>query len=157
MLPEMPQRFEKPRKGSRPPRIRVPNNENALFTVNASKFVGVLRRLSLSGGSVVFSRRPVPKGTLAEMELKTVFGKVTAHIEFLHTGADGTPHAQAFRFLEMDDRSWKRYSAAAAQMQRAGFSDAEDKAGPLADLASQSWAMLRTLVVASGSRTRQKG
>jgi hypothetical protein len=138
----MPERFQKTGK-RRPPRIRVPNNEKALFTINLHKFVGVIRRLSLTGGSVAFSRRSIPEGALAEMELKTVFGKVTAQIEFLQTGADGVPHVQAFRFLEMDDLSWERFKAATAQMQRAGFSDVEDKANPLADLVSQSWSVLR--------------
>ena len=31
---------------------------------------------------------PIPEGTLGEMALGTVCGKVNAHIEFLHTGAD---------------------------------------------------------------------
>jgi hypothetical protein len=56
------------------------------------------------------------------MALGTVFGKVTARIEFLHTGADGVPLAQAFRFLAMDDVSSKRFKTAAKEMQ-SGFSD----------------------------------
>src|SRR5271170_4015943 len=92
-------------RSSRPPRIRVPNNERALFTVDAKKFVGVMRRLSLTGGSAVLSSGPIPAGTLADMDLGTVFGKVTAQIQFMHTGADGIPLAQAFRFIDMDDVS----------------------------------------------------
>src|SRR5258705_13148942 len=98
----MPQKLQKPRKGTRAPRIRVPNNERALFPVDNHKFVGVIQRLSLTGGSAVFSERAIPQGTLAEMRLPTVFGKVSAQIEFLLTGADGMPLAQAFRFLQMD-------------------------------------------------------
>jgi hypothetical protein len=59
------------------------------------------------------------------MNLKTVFGKVQAQIQFLHTGADGIPLAQAFQFLHMDDLSKQRFKAAAEQMQREGFSDVE--------------------------------
>lgn len=139
MLPTMPQ---KPPKRTRPPRIRVPNNERALFTVDADKFVGVIQRLSLTGGSAVLSKGPIPEGTLAQMGLKTVFGNVTAQIQFLHTGADGVPLAQAFRFVDMDDVSWRRFSAAAKQMETAGFSDARDKGSPFAGLASRSLSKL---------------
>ena len=68
------------------------------------------------------------------MGLNTVFGKVKAQIQFLHTGADGIPLAQAFRFIDMDDVSRERFSAAAGQMQSAGFSDVQEKEnsrGPL--------------------------
>jgi len=112
------------RKRGRPPRIRVPNNERALFTVDNRQFVGVIQRLSLTGGSAILAKGPIPKGTMGMMGLKTVFGNVTAHVEFLHTGADGTPLAQAFRFLAMDDASAERFKAAAAQMVDEGFSDA---------------------------------
>jgi len=138
----MPQKLQRRRKGTRAPRIRVPNNERALFTVDNHKFVGVIQRLSLTGGSAVLSKRPIPQGTLAEMRLNTVFGKVTAQIEFLHTAADGIPLAQAFRFLQMDDVSCERFSAAAEQMERAGFSDVEEKGNPLGDSASQSLSKL---------------
>ena len=106
MLLIMPRKLQRPR--SRPPRIRVPNNERALFTVESEKFVGVIKRLSLTGGSAILAKGPIPQGALAEMGLKTVFGKVTAQIQFLHTGADGLPLAQAFRFLDMDDISRER-------------------------------------------------
>jgi hypothetical protein len=130
-------------KRNRPPRIRVPNNEKALFTVDAKKFVGVIRRLSLTGGSAVLSGGPIPEGTLAEMDLGTVFGKVTAQIQFMHSAADGMPLAQAFRFIEMDEVSSKRFAAAARQMEKAGFSDVATKDNPLGNLASQTLGKLR--------------
>jgi GrpB-like predicted nucleotidyltransferase (UPF0157 family) len=77
------------------------------------------------------------------MDLGTVFGKVTAQIEFMHSGADGIPLAQAFRFIDMDDVSSKRFSAAARQMQKAGFSDVKEKENPLGNLASQTLGKLR--------------
>jgi hypothetical protein len=146
MLVVMANRSKKAGKSDRPPRIRVPNNEKALFTVDAKKFVGVLRRLSLTGGSAVLSSGPIPEGTMAEMDLGTVFGKVTAQIEFMHSGADGMPTAQAFRFIDMDDVSSRRFSAAAKQMEKAGFSDAEEKVNPLGNLASQTFSKLRNSI-----------
>lgn len=116
-------------KRNRAPRIRVPNNERALFVVDDRKFVGVIQRLSLTGGSAVLSKGPISRGTMGSMTLSTVFGKVTAQVEFLQTGADGIPLAQAFRFLAMDDVSSERYTAAAKQMEEEGFSDAPQKGG----------------------------
>src|SRR5580693_1330029 len=113
MLVVMANKSPKSGKNNRPPRIRVPNNEKALFTVDAKKFVGVIHRLSLTGGSAVLSSAPIPPGTLAEMDLGTVFGKVSAQIQFMHSGADGIAAAQAFRFIDMDEVSSKRFSAAA--------------------------------------------
>ena len=83
----------------RPPRIRVPNQQKAIFTVDNQKIIGVVQRLSSTGGSALLMKGPIPKGTLGEMLFGTVFGKVNAHIEFLHRGADGVPLAQAFTFV----------------------------------------------------------
>jgi hypothetical protein len=160
MLGTMRKRTEKPRKVTRAPRIRVPNNERALFTVDTQRFVGVVQRLSLTGGSAILSKGPVLQGTVAKMGLNTVFGKVTAQIQFLKTGAEGIPLAQAFRFLDMDDVSSRRFTAAAEQMQNAGFSDVEEDEKPLGDVASQTlsklWDSIHRLsvVISSGRRTR---
>jgi len=114
---------KKPQK-PRAPRIRVPNSERALFTIDGARFVGVLQRLSLTGGSAVLSRGPIPRGTMGDIAMNTIHGKVSAHIEFLQTGADGIALAQAFQFLAMEDESAKRFAAAAKQMEQEGFSDA---------------------------------
>jgi hypothetical protein len=53
------QSLNKSRKSTRPPRIRVPNHEPALFTVSNQKFVGVIQRLSLTGGSAILSKGPI--------------------------------------------------------------------------------------------------
>jgi hypothetical protein len=147
MLTAMALKSRKPGKRTRrPPRIRVPNNERALFTVDSNKFVGVIQRLSLTGGSAVLSNGIVPQGTLATMDLVTVFGKVTAQIQFLHGAADGIPLAQAFCFIDMDNLSSERFSAAARQMERAGFSDVAEKENPLGNLASQALSKLRNSI-----------
>lgn len=124
MLAMVRQKPQKSTKRERAPRIRVPNSERALFTVDTARFVGVIQRLSLTGGSAVLSKGPIPHGTMGDIALSTVFGRVDAKIEFLQTGADGVPLAQAFRFITMDDTSSERFVAAAKQMEKAGFSDA---------------------------------
>lgn len=134
----VPPKPAKSRKRSRAPRIRVPNNERAIFIVDDAKFVGVIQRLSLTGGSAVLAKGPIPRGAMGELVLSTVFGRVTAQIEFLQTGADGIPLAQAFRFLAMDDDSSRRFAAAARQMEEEGFSDAPVKATPLSGQASHT-------------------
>ena len=144
---------DKARTG-RPPRIRVPNDEKAIFTVDNQKFLGIIQRLSLTGGSALLAKRSFPTGTLAEMALGTVYGKVHAHIEFLHLGADGVAKVQAFRFVAMDDVSTKRFNAAVRQMQMAGFSDAVEEKPTLIDTALESWGKLRNSVrQLSGRRT----
>jgi hypothetical protein len=131
ILLEVSSKPDKSRKKSRAPRIRVPNNERAIFIVDESKFLGVIQRLSLTGGSAVLAKGPIPRGAMGKMILNTVFGKVTAQIEFLQTNADGIPLAQAFRFLAMDDDSSRRFTAAASQMEKEGFSDTPSKTSPL--------------------------
>jgi hypothetical protein len=138
----VPPKSDKSRK-NRAPRIRVPNNERAVFAIDEQKFVGVIQRLSMTGGSAVLSKGLIPRGTMGIMTLGTVYGKVTAQIEFLQTGADGIPLAQAFRFLAMDDDSSRKFAAAAKQMEKEGFSDAAPRKSPaLGGQASQTLTQL---------------
>lgn len=133
---------QKAKKLDRAPRIRVPNRERALFTLDNARFVGVLQRLSLTGGSAVLSKGPIPHGSKGEFVMNTVFGKVSAQIEFLHTGADGIPLAQAFRFVTMGNTSAKRFADAAKLMEDAGYSDAPPKPTGLSAPASETLGLL---------------
>ena len=121
-MPIMPRNVGKTRK-YRPPRIRVPHQQKAIFTVDNQKLVGVVQRLSLTGGSALLMRGPIAQGTFGEVLFGTVFGKVNAHIEFLHTGADGVPLAQAFAFITMDTISSQRLTKALEEMNTSDFSD----------------------------------
>jgi len=76
------------------------------------------------------------------MGLKTVFGQVTAQIQFLQAGAEGIPLAQAFRFLGMDEVSSRRFALAAEQMQSAGFSEVTEMGNSLGDVASHTLSKL---------------
>ena len=107
----------------RPPRIRVPHQQKAIFTVDNQKLLGVVQRLSLTGGSALLTKGPIPQGTLGQMLFGTVFGKVNAHIEFLHRGADGVPLSQAFTFITMDAVSSQRLKKALEEMNTSEFSD----------------------------------
>jgi hypothetical protein len=153
----MSRKIEKSRK-HRPPRIRVPHQQKAIFSIDNQKLVGIVQRLSLTGGSALLVKGPIPEGTLGEMALGTVFGKVNAHVQFLHTGADGVPLAQAFAFLAMDAVSSKRFKTAAEQMQSAGFSDAMQKQTPVDAAFETLRESVRQLsgVLTSGRRKRPK-
>ena len=154
----MPRKIDKPRK-PRPPRIRVPHQQKAVFTVDNQKFVGIVQRLSLTGGSALLVKGPIPEGTLGEMALGTVFGRVAAHIEFLHTGADGVPLAQAFAFLAMDAVSSKRFKTAVEQMEPSDFSNVGQKQTPIDAAFETLRESVRQLsgMLTSGQRTRPKG
>ena len=118
----MPRDVAKSRK-HRPPRIRVPHQQKAIFIIDNQKLVGVVQRLSLTGGSALLAKGPIPEGTLGEMLFATVFGKMNAHIEFLHIGADGVPLAQAFTFVTMNAASNHRLKQALQEMNTSEFSD----------------------------------
>jgi hypothetical protein len=159
-LDTVPAKPQKAKKTSRPPRICVPNSERALFMVESDKFVGVIQRLSITGGSAILSKGPIPQGTYGEMGLKTVYGPMKAQIQFLSCGADGIPLAQAFRFIDMDETSRKRFDASIKKMQEAGFSDAPPSDNSLGERAAQSLSKLgdsirrlSTLVGSSKSAT----
>jgi hypothetical protein len=94
----------------------VPHQQKAIFTLDNQKVVGVVQRLSSTGGSALLAKGPIPQGTLGEIVFGTVFGKVNAHIELLHTGADGVPLAQAFAFVTMDAISSQRLKKALDEM-----------------------------------------
>ena len=115
ILPPMLPNTKKPYK-HRPPRIRVPHQQKAIFTVDNQKLIGVLQRLSLTGGTALLVKGPIPEGALGEIVFGTAFGKVTAHIRFLYGGVDGVPLAQAFAFLAMNTRSSQRFKRALEEM-----------------------------------------
>ena len=120
----------KPHK-HRPPRIRVPHQQKAIFTVDNQKLVGVLQRLSLTGGTALVVKGPIPEGTLGEIVFGTVFGKVNAQVKFLYGGVDGVPLAQAFAFLAMNARSSERFKRALEEMHNSELSDLAGKQTPI--------------------------
>src|SRR5262252_7393944 len=125
-----PSAEKKPYK-HRPPRIRVPHQQKAIFTVDNQNFIGVLQRLSLTGGTALLVKGPIPEGTLGEIVFGTVFGKVDARIKFLYGGVDGVPLAQAFAFLAMNARSSQRFKRALEEMHTSDLSDFAGKQTPI--------------------------
>lgn len=54
-----------------PPSARIDHPGKAGDAVS-EKFVGVIQRLSLTGGSAILSKGPISQGSLADMALSTV-------------------------------------------------------------------------------------
>ncbi len=114
---------QKRKKSPRAPRIRVPNSERALFTIDDGHFVGVLQRLSLSGGSALLSKGPIPKGTMADIDLKTSMEEFTPRSNFF------TLAPMAFRSPRRSASSrWDRQARTALpllpnRLEKEGYSD----------------------------------
>src|SRR5215510_3800677 len=104
-------------KRKRAPRVRVPNNEQAIISINAEQFRGTLGLLSRTGGTILLHRQIAP-GTLAEIEIKTVSGKFLATIQLLGMSAR---NAQAFRFIEMGSIARGRLEDALKKMRAQGL------------------------------------
>jgi hypothetical protein len=151
----MARNTEKSRK-PRPPRIRVPYQQKAIFTLENQKLVGVVQRLSLTGGSALLVKGPIPEGALGQIVFGTVFGKVNAHIEFLHRGADGVPLAQAFAFLTMDAMSSQRLKRAIEEMHASDLSDLKPKPFDGAFGALRQSVLQLSGMLNSARRTRSK-
>jgi hypothetical protein len=134
----------------------VPHQQKAIFTVENQKLVGVVQRLSLTGGSALIVKGPIPEGTLGEIVFGTVFGKVNAHIEFLHRGADGVALAQAFSFLTMDSMSSQRFNRAIEEMHTSDLSDVKQTPIDAFEALRQSVLQLSGMLN-SVRRTRSKG
>jgi hypothetical protein len=141
---------------ARPPRIRVPDRQKAIFTVDNERIVGVVQRLSLTGGSALLNKGPIPEGTLGEMLFATVFGKVNAHIEFLHRGADGVPLAQAFTFITMSGTSSQCLQKALEEMNTSDFSDTRAEESSLSAALEKLRQSVRQLSGMLNSRRRTR-
>ena len=119
----------------------------------------MVQRLSLTGGSALLVKGPIPEGTLGEMVFGTCFGQVNAHIEFLHRGADGVPLAQAFAFLTMDEISSQRFKRALEEMYTSDLSDLVGEQTPIDAVLETLRRSVRQLsgMLNSVRRTRPKG
>ena len=116
----------------RAPRVTVPNDEQVIVSsVESKPVVGILVKLSATGGSVRVSKSYRPK-TVGEITLKTASGKVTAAVEFLRTGVDGVAQAQAFRFIHIEPADRRKLEDALDEMRKHGLG--EKPVRPLVDL-----------------------
>lgn len=102
---------------TRAPRVLVPNNEQAVISINAEQFSGTLCLLSRNGGTIRLSRRFAP-GTFGDIAIKTISGKFLATIELLRMARG---NAQAFRFVQMGPVAQRRLEDALSKMRAQGL------------------------------------
>jgi hypothetical protein len=122
----------------RAPRVRIPNKERAIVALGSQEMVGVLCKLSITGGSLRLSTRPA-KGTVAELTLKATSGRITCAIEFLGPADKAVPPAQAFRFIHMGIPESRRLENALEEMRKQGFGEKTSwKFHPIARVALQT-------------------
>lgn len=103
--------------GVRSPRFVVPNSEEALVSVNGEQFKGILRVLSLTGGTVRLQKRFAP-GTFAELGIRTASGPFSAAVQLLQPANGDT---QAFRFVAMGPVARSRLEDGLSRMRAQGF------------------------------------
>jgi len=113
------------RDSIRAPRVIVPNKERALVALGAQQMTGILCKLSATGGTVRLGR-PVAKGTIADLTLVAVSGRISSAVEFLGPADRGTPPAQAFRFIYMGPAECRRLENALLEIRKQGFGEKQD-------------------------------
>lgn len=106
-------------RGTRAPRFRVPNSEQAIISIGVERMTTTLDCLSLTGGRIRCGRRFAP-GTFGNLEAKTVSGNFAAVIELLGQGKRST---QAFRFVQMGPNSRSRLQDALRKMRAQGLKE----------------------------------
>jgi hypothetical protein len=124
-------------------RVSVPNQEQAIISVNGANTVGTLCKLSLTGGSVRVSKL-FRRGTLGTITVKTATGKVSAAIEFISTSHE--PWVQAFRFIHLDGGDRNRLDTALRQMRQGPDGNHGGLFRPLAQLAQRALGVARKAV-----------
>jgi hypothetical protein len=103
---------------SRAPRVLVPNNEPALVEFSGNQIIGTLCKLSTTGGSIRL-RQAIPRGTLADITVRTCAGRVHTAIEFLRPMAG----AQPFRFVALDPSMYRRLNEVLTKMRKEGHGE----------------------------------
>jgi hypothetical protein len=101
----------------------VPYQQKALFTVDNQKLVGVVQRLSLTGGSALLMRGTIAEGTLGEILFATACEKVMHILNSCMWVRTAVPLPQAFALIRMDATSNPCLTKALEEMNTSEFSD----------------------------------
>lgn len=118
---------------TRAPRVLIPNNEPALVEFSGNQIIGTLCKLSTTGGSIRL-REAIPRGTLADLTVRTRAGRVHTAIEFLRP-MHGT---QPFRFVAIDPPTHRRLDDVLTQMRKEGHGEDKGALQPLLGLGKRA-------------------
>ncbi len=129
-------------RSPRAARVSVPNQEQAIISAEGTNTIGILHKLSLTGGLVRLPKEPFRRGTLATLAVKTATGRISAAVEFLASAHYGA-RTQAFRFIHMDPADRRQLEAALQHMLRQGFGDQQRRAFRLGELAQRAFGVAR--------------
>jgi len=93
--------------------------------LGTQQMVGILWKLSATGGSLRLTK-PVSKGTVADLTIRTTSGAITSAVEFMGPADRGIPPAQAFRFIHMGPAECRRLENALEEIRKQGFGEKQD-------------------------------
>ena|SRR5690242_16500877 len=121
----MPDIANSGRDSVRAPRVNVPNKEQAIVALGAQRMVGVLCKLSTTGGSLRLPK-PLSKGQIADLTIRATSGPITSAVQFLGPADRGALPPQAFRFIHMGPAECRRLENALEEIRRQGFGEKQD-------------------------------
>jgi len=109
-----------PQPGSaRAPRVRVADGQSVRLALEGKKLSGVLLTLSSTGGLAQFEKA-VHEGTLAELQIRSKTGPITALVEMLSPVKGYPVTTRPFRFVALGDEDQERLASAIERMQQQG-------------------------------------
>jgi hypothetical protein len=110
--------FPQPGSG-RAPRVRVADNQTVRLSLEGKQIPGVLLTLSTTGGLAQFDNA-VHDGGLAELQIRSKAGPITALVELLSPVKGYPATTRPFRFIALGDEDQERLASAIRRMKDQG-------------------------------------
>jgi hypothetical protein len=112
--------FPQLNSGVRAPRVRVADNQTVRLSLEGKKISGVLLTLSITGGLAQFEHAIHDAGSLAELQIRSKSGQITALVELLNPAKGSPATTRPFRFIALGDEDQERLASAIRRMQDHG-------------------------------------
>lgn len=107
--------FPQPDPRVRAPRVRVPNNKKVGFSFEGKRIPGALLLISRTGGLAQISHG-VQTAALAELNIQTRSGSITALVELLPPVNNSSAALRPFRFIALSDEDQERLASVIKHM-----------------------------------------